>query len=64
MKRLILAAVLFAVILLTTLHALAAETFPARVMGVVDGDTLKVSPREGCQVVSRDGCGISPGEVC
>jgi endonuclease YncB( thermonuclease family) len=28
-------------------HALAAETFPARVVGVVDGDTLGVSRKEG-----------------
>ena len=47
MKRIILAAVLFAEILLTAPHALAAETFSTRVVGVVDGDTLRVSRKEG-----------------
>ena len=46
MQLLICAAVLFAAILLTTPHAQAAETFPARVVGVVDGDTLRVSRKE------------------
>ena len=47
MKRIILAAVLFSLLLLAVPHALASETFPARVVGVVDGDTLKVSRKEG-----------------
>ncbi len=51
MKRLILAAVSFALILLAAPHAPAAETFPARVVGVVDGDMLKVSSREGGTVM-------------
>ncbi len=37
----------FALFLLAVPHGLAAETFPARVMGVVDGDTLRVSRKEG-----------------
>ena len=42
MKCLILATVLFAMILPAPPHALAAETFPARVLRVVDGDTVQV----------------------
>ncbi len=53
MKRLILAAILFAIILLTTPHALAAKTFSAHVVEVVDGDTLKVNPREGGTIKIR-----------
>ncbi len=53
MKRVILAAVLFASILLLVPHALAAETFPARVVGVVDGTTLLFGPSEASPV--RDG---------
>jgi len=34
-------------------HALAAESFPARVVGVVDGDTLRVSRKEGGAVKVR-----------
>ena len=33
---------IIAFVLLMTSQALAAETFPARVVGVVDGDTLRV----------------------
>ena len=47
MKRLIYAAVLIVIILLTASHALASETFPSRVVGVVDGDPLRVSRKEG-----------------
>jgi endonuclease YncB( thermonuclease family) len=40
-------------VFLTTPHAMAAETFPARVVGVVDGDTLRVSLKEGGTVKVR-----------
>ena len=36
-----------AFVLLSASHGLAAETFSARVVGVVDGDTLRVSRKEG-----------------
>ena len=34
-------------------HVLAADTFPARVMGVVDGDTLRVIRMEGGTIKVR-----------
>ena len=37
----------FALVLLMASPTRAAETFPARVVGVVDGDTLRVSRKEG-----------------
>ncbi len=53
MKRLILETVLISIILLIAPHALAAKPFPARVVGVVDGDTLRVSRKEGGTVKVR-----------
>jgi len=53
MKRLILAAILFAIILLTAPHTQAAKPFLARVLEVVDGDTLKVMRTEGRTIKVR-----------
>ncbi len=47
MKLSVRALAILAAILLVPAHALAAEIFPARIMGAVDGDTLRVSRREG-----------------
>jgi endonuclease YncB( thermonuclease family) len=44
---------IIAFVLLMTSQALAAETFPARVVGVVDGDTLRVSRKEGGTIELR-----------
>ena len=43
----------FALILLMASPTRAAETFPARVVGVVDGDTLRVNRKEGGKVKVR-----------
>ena len=53
MKHLIRTTILFAVIFLTAPHALTAETFPARVVEVVDGDTLRVMRTEGGTIKVR-----------
>ena len=47
------AAVLFAVILLAAPHALAVKPFLARVVEVVDGDTLQVMRTEGGTIKVR-----------
>ena len=52
MKLSVRALAVLAAILLVSAHALTAEIFPARVMGAVDEDTLRVSRREGGTAVS------------
>ena len=47
MRRYLHLSHVFALFLLAVPHVLASETFPARVVGVVDGDTLRVSRKEG-----------------
>ena len=53
MRRYLHISHVFALLLLAIPSALAAETFPARVMGVVDGDTLRVMRTEGGTVKVR-----------
>ncbi len=45
--------ILVGLILLAAPYALAAETFPAHVVGVVDGDTLRVIRRESGTIKVR-----------
>ena len=53
MKRCFSILILVGLILLTAPHALAAESFPARAVGVVDGDTLRVMRTEGGTIKVR-----------
>ena len=53
MRRYLHIGYVFALFLLAAPHAHAAETFPARVLGVVDGDTLRISRKEGETVKVR-----------
>ena len=53
MRRYLLTGHIFALFLLTAPHALATKPFPGRVVGVLDGDTLRVIRREGGTIKVR-----------
>ena len=53
MGRYLIVGHIFTLLLLMAPHAHAAESFPAHVVGVVDGDTLRVIRREGGTIKVR-----------